>query len=130
MKAKNHQIISENRNFTSKAMNNLLSSTGNVLRCQEKVLNEVEKFYSNLYAYREVDQVDLENILQNENRLKLDENMRELLERTITYKETLCCLKRMSNNKSPGYDGFTVEFFKMFWTDIGHFLVRSINYAY
>lgn len=129
-KPSNYFCNLENRNFTSKAMNNLLSSTGNVLRCQEEVLNEVEKFYSNLYAYREVDQVDLENILQNENRLKLDENKRELLEGTITYKEILCCLKKMSNNKSPGYDGFTVEFFNFFWTDIGYFLVRSINYAY
>ena len=39
----------ENRNFTSKAMNNLFSSTSNVLRClKEEVLNEVDKFYSNL----------------------------------------------------------------------------------
>ena len=35
----------------------------------------------------------------------------------------------MSNNKSPGFDGFTEEFFKFFWNDLGHFLVRSINYA-
>ena len=35
----------------------------------------------------------------------------------------------MSNNKSPGYDGFTVEVFKFFWNDLGYFLVRSLNYA-
>ena len=58
-----------------------------------------------------MDQVDLENILQNENRIRLDENKRELLEGTITGKEILCCLKKMSDNKSPGNDGFTVEFF-------------------
>lgn len=36
-------------------------------------------------------------------------------------------LKRMSNNTSPGNDGFTVQFFLK---DIGFLLVRSINYAY
>ena len=36
----------------------------------------------------------------------------------------------MKNNKSPGLDGFTVEFFKFFWVDIGAFILRSINYGY
>ena len=36
-------------------------------------------------------------------------------------------LKKMKNNKSPGLSGFTVDFFKFFWTDIGIFLVRSLN---
>ena len=36
----------------------------------------------------------------------------------------------MKNNKSPGIDGFTVEFYKFFWIDLGIYLVRSLNYAY
>ena len=36
----------------------------------------------------------------------------------------------MNNNKSPGLDGFIVEFFKFFWTDIGHFILQSLNYGY
>ena len=36
----------------------------------------------------------------------------------------------MKNNKSPGLDGITVEFFKFFWVDIGAFILRSINYGY
>ena len=49
--------------------------------------------------------------------------------------EILCtelgkALKTMKNNKTPGLDGFTVEFFKFFWIDIGHFVHRSVNYAY
>ena len=35
----------------------------------------------------------------------------------------------MSNNKSPGTDGFTSEFFKVFWKQIGNFIVRSINFG-
>ena len=27
-------------------------------------------------------------------------------------------LKEMQNNKSPGSDGITVEFYKIFWNDI------------
>ena len=36
----------------------------------------------------------------------------------------------MSNNKSPGSDGFTAEFFKMFLKNIGNFVIRSLNYGY
>ena len=36
----------------------------------------------------------------------------------------------MKNSKSPGMDGFTAEFFKFFWVDLGKFILRSVNYAY
>ena len=48
----------------------------------------------------------------------------------ITYPEALKALKNMANNKSPGSDGFTVEFYKFFWGDIGQLFVRAVNYGY
>ena len=36
----------------------------------------------------------------------------------------------MKNNKSPGSDGFTAEFFKFFWQDLGDFILRSVNYGF
>ena len=36
----------------------------------------------------------------------------------------------MKNEKSPGSDGFTNEFFKFFWIDIGKFVFRSIINGY
>ena len=42
----------------------------------------------------------------------------------------LYCLKKSSNNTSPGFDGFTYEFFKFFWRDVGHFLLRAINVCF
>ena len=52
------------------------------------------------------------------------------LEEEISYTEIASALKNMKNNKSPGLDGFTEEFFKFFWVDIGAFILRSINYGY
>ena len=36
----------------------------------------------------------------------------------------------MKNGKSPGTDGFSAEFFKFFWKQIGPFIVRALNEAY
>ena len=33
----------------------------------------------------------------------------------------------MKNNKSPGSDGYPIEFFKFFWNDFGHIILRAIN---
>jgi len=39
-------------------------------------------------------------------------------------------LKEMQNNKSPGSDGITIEFYKIFWNDIKTHLVNSLNYSF
>ena len=36
----------------------------------------------------------------------------------------------MKNGKSSGSDGFTTEFYKFFWKDIGSLVCHSINFAY
>jgi hypothetical protein len=36
----------------------------------------------------------------------------------LTFQECLFSLKNMKIFKSPGIDGFTVEFYKFFWNDI------------
>ena len=36
-------------------------------------------------------------------------------------------LKRMKSNKSPGIDGFTSEFFKVFYSKLQYFITNSIN---
>jgi hypothetical protein len=36
----------------------------------------------------------------------------------------------MINGKSPGSDGYTVDFYKFFWKDIGPFVFQSLFYGY
>ena len=56
--------------------------------------------------------------------------MREKLEGEILYIEAVEALKNMKNDKSPGPDGFTSEFLKFFWKDIGYFWLKSVNEAF
>ena len=36
----------------------------------------------------------------------------------------------MKNQKSPGSDGISVEFYKLFWNNIKEFYVNSINHSF
>ena len=49
------------------------------------------------------------------------------LEGEITLAEASLALKIMKNYKSPGSDGFTADFLKFFWLQLGSFVVRSLN---
>ena len=48
----------------------------------------------------------------------------------ITEAECINALKNMKNQKSPGSDGITVEFYKLFWNDVKEFYINSINYSF
>ena len=61
---------------------------------------------------------------------KLTRKGRDLLEGELTESEMLTVLKKMKNNKSPGTDGFTVEFFKFFYSDLKVFIKNAINESY
>ena len=60
----------------------------------------------------------------------LSDDQANNLEGLLTYEETSKTLYNMKNEKSPGISGFAAEFFKVFWKDIGQFVLRSLNYGY
>ena len=39
-------------------------------------------------------------------------------------------LKTMENNRTPGTNGLTPEFYRYFWNLLGSFMVNSFNYAF
>ena len=87
-----------------------------------------KKYYQNLYSESlEIDEKPLTEIIgENPNKLTNDESVN--LEGEITYTELATTLRNMKNGKSPGNDGFTTEFFKFFWPDLGHYILRSLNF--
>ena len=119
----------ESRNYISKCMSSLSSKSGNLIHDQKEILNETMQFYKDLYSKREVKNVDLKALFANFSVPILGEEMKNKLEGPLSYSELLFCLKKSSNNTSPGYDGFSYEFFKVFWNDIGHFMLRALNYG-
>ena len=121
----------ENRHFISKRMNILIDRTGKEINKDEDIIEETKLFYENLYTCKEH---ELNNInIEEFNRFthdKLSDEDALALECKISLNELSACLKNMNNNKSPGSDGFSVEFFKFFWKDLKYFIYNSINRAF
>ena len=122
----------EKKNYVNKLINKL-DIDGNIIQNQPKILQETENFYQNLYKSR-ISQVEQHNNLNtflngrwiNE----LNENQKQSCEGNITLDEIKIAIKEMKHDKSPGIDGFPVEFYKVFWKDLGQFLVRSIQSSF
>ena len=114
----------EKRHYISKQMFKLIDDDGLTISKTEEMVEKTRTFYEQLYKKREVEDISLNEYVKLP---KLDETEANSLEGLITFEEAGTALRNMNNGKSPGTDGFTVEFFKFFWIDIGHFVVRSIN---
>ena len=55
--------------------------------------------------------------------------LQTLCEGMISEEECLTALKEFKNNKTPGTDGFSAEFYKFLWSDLGTVMTASFNYA-
>ena len=119
----------ENRNFTSKIMKSIITNTGEETFDTDTIVHTVKDFYENLYSFKASEEVDLKVILET-NTPKLSDVESHSLEGNITLEEAAQALSKMKNMKSPGSDGFTAEFYKFFWKDLAHFLLKSINYGF
>lgn len=117
----------EKKNYIKKTITELVNDEGKHLSKQSDILLEQKKFYNNLYLSRNTDCGD--NSFFDHN-VRLTEEQKEFCEGNLTLNECSKALQLMQNGKSPGSDGFTVDFYKFFWKDIGVFLFRSLYYGY
>ena len=71
-----------------------------------------------------------EVIFKNDLISPLCEENANVCEGRISKEECGKALAEMESRKSPGSDGFTPEFYKLFWNNIAEDVVASINYAF
>ena len=74
---------------------------------------KLKTFFEQLYSCKDLQMTDinLNDLLQNIEVNTLNAEDSEAIEGPITYEEAAQVLKAMSNNRSPGSDGFSAEFF-------------------
>ena len=129
-KSSKYFLSLEKRNYNNKIVNKLTTDNGTNITEHKTIMGELQKFYKELYTSQIAINEQYGHISDTffkENAPSLSDNEKEMLEGQITEQELLAALKTSENGKSPGSDGFTVDFYKFFWNDIKHFLLKSIN---
>lgn len=123
----------EKRQYLEKTIPKLILDNGTELDSQSDIINAQRDFYRTLYTSQNLQSNDKNHIFFDKNNAflnQLDETQSVALEGELSDLECTNALNFMKNGKSPGMDGFTIEFYKFFWNDIREFVVKSLNYGY
>ena len=122
----------EKHNYTSKTIGQLEKNDGSIIMDQKGILEETEHFYKSLYENKDdqLQNIELGEYIKDAKLTKLNNIEAAKLEGVLTLKEISEVLYNMKHDKSPGITGFTAEFFKTFWRQLGHFVLRSLNHGY
>ena len=96
-----------------------------------EIIWSLKKFYSSLYTRRS-NRTEDECIvyLRNINVPKLVDDERNVCEGKLTKMEIWYALKSMGNNKSPGNDGSSKEFYVCFFQEIHSYLLDGLNVSF
>ena len=121
----------ERRNYNKKTISQLRMEDETIIKSETQVLDAIENYFNDLYtSASSATQEEYDSFIQELRLPKLSDEERDELEGLLTYDECKQVLETFQNDKSPGEDGFTVEFYKFFFELLGHNLVESFNEAY
>ena len=74
----------------------------------------MQKYYEQLYANKFDNLQEMDNILETYRLVELNQEETDQMNRLITRNEIQYIVKTPPENKSPGTDGFTGEFYQMY----------------
>ena len=99
---------------------------------QKDINKELYLYYKNLFNKRQhLSEHDINNFLNtvsNFPQLSTEQSLE--CEKNISEKELLEALKSMPNDKSPGNDGLTKEFFETFWSEIKKTFLSCVIHSF
>ena len=116
----------EKKRYIDKTMYRI-EKNGQNMTDQKDILNEVKGYYENLYTKHLESNKNEDVFLDKKIIQPISQEQKLSCEGRIKVTEIKDVLKTTANNKSPGTDGITMDFYKVFFNDIGPFLVRAIN---
>lgn len=109
----------------------LLKVNEHELKEKEKINNELHQFYQNLFSKNiNNSQEKIVNYLNNTDTSKLSNEQREQCEGKLRESEVREALSKMENNKLPGNNGLTKEFYEALWLEIKNPVLKSFKKAF
>ena len=119
----------EKKRAEAKSIQQLKTKNNSIIQDQKDILNHTANFYKDLYKKdTNIEKNNYERFFTNIcNKISPEQTQNE--QKYLSQHECAKALLDMKNNKSPGSDGISAEFYKIFWTDIKEYVVNSLNYS-
>ena len=118
----------EKRKGQQNQIDSLINSENKIIQDKEEIIKETENFYRDLYNRENINSRDIDNVLDHIES-KLEENEANALNKDITNREIIETIKSMNNDKSPGEDGLTKEFYEKFLNLLLPILNEVLNFT-
>ena len=114
----------------TKELNHIRKLSGpenRILNDGDDILREIRRFYSSLYASNNT---SVGSFFCDVDHTGLSHDDSSLCDGELTLHECSIALSMLQNDKAPGTDGLTTNFYKHFWHLIGPLVTDSVNYGY
>ena len=116
----------EKKNYNLKYIKKLIINDSVELRKPAEILEEEKQFYKNLYTSKISGGPRAgDDFLSAENIPRLKDSDKKICDAPLSLEEIAKATKELKNDKSPGSDGLSTNFYKFFWPDIKLFLFDS-----
>ena len=115
----------EKRNSNRKSIQ-YIESEGLTITKQKDIMSLFSQTLKQKYSPQQDFEPD-SSFIKNNITGTLSEEEKSLLNKEITFDELTTALKCMKKGKTPGSNGFSVDFFRCFWNPVGIFLFRAFQ---
>ena len=103
----------------------LISENGNIISNSTEILKAEQHFYRKVYSSKKTSiHSDEAKLFFDQELPQLSHNQKLMCDNDISIKEFHDALLTFKNNKSPGNDVLTSEFYKSFWETISNDLIN------
>ena len=120
----------EKRNYNIKHIKKLINNNGKEVIDPINILTEQSKFYNNFYSTRNLRHASEDSYLNNCHVPQLNTIEQSICDQNINIEEIAKALSELPNDKTPGCDGFTTNFYKFFWPDLKNLLIDTYRYTF
>ena len=122
----------EKRSQKKKNITSLKKPNRTTTNCSKEILREEANFFSKLYetSNSNPNLEQFEFFFESDGLEHLEREESDSCEGLLTIEECTKVLSSFSNNKTPGSDGLTIEFYRFFWDILAALVVGSFNYAF
>ena len=126
-KSNNYFFGREKYEYDKKTLGQLNDEDGNIITDKCEIQKQIKRFYENLYTSKYSNEPDFTQLENLHGISKLSQNEKDKCENPITEDECYKTIKLFQNNKSPGVDGLSKEFYETFWPKLKNKLLAVYN---